>query len=861
MKFFNLLFILFQVFTFSALAQIQGDGGVPKSVQFSLHTTIQSVAMPVPDVNALRAEDQINDAQKLGPWRFGYKHETNLKMSNAGSWTSLANGGQIWQLRVECPNALTVNLLLKDVVIPAGNELFVYNADGSMVLGKFTQNHLYEGQLGTELLTGDRAIIEYYVAPHNMNAARSLTIEGVTHGYRTAKEYQTKAFGGSGSCNMNVNCPDGANWENQKRSVVMLVTNGSGFCTGATINNALNDGKPYVLSANHCYSNNVASWVFRFHWESATCANPATSPTFQSLSGSVLRARRTPTDFLLVEITGGLSGGTIPQNFNPYFSGYDKSGNIPTTTVGIHHPAGDIKKISFDDNPASAVQAMGSTEANSSWAVSWDRNTTTEGGSSGSPLFNQDGNIIGQLWGGGASCSNLSAPDYYGRVSVSWNPAGSNSTNQLQYWLDPNNGNSNSVPGYDPYAVVVANDASILSIDSPIGTQCNLNLTPSVTLKNNGTVALTSVVINYQLNGGTAQSFTWTGNLASNGITAVAIPAITAANGANSLLVGTSLPNNVADENPVNDSKTVSFNAVANAVPVTVTIRTDCYGREVYWRIVNQSNAVVLSGGNPTVVLPGGTNGATNHSEAYGNAQVIVVESCLPEACYTFEMYDDYGDGLNYASGWNCSAPNAGFSVVSNNQTLVTNPTNLNFGAMNSTNFCLGETISSPCDNAAVMNVSTNTTASNGSNGTATTTVTGGVSPYTYSYTGPNGFSGTTQSLSGLAPGSYSVTVTDACGTVVTRPFNIVSSLGLDLVGNAQVFIYPNPSQGNFTLEFTENIGEYSVAVVDITGRAVYNSTDASMQKKIELTGVAAGKYVVQINSPLGTSHRSIVIQ
>src|SRR5690606_5514370 len=118
-----------------------------------------------------------------------------------------------------------------------------------------------------------------------------------------------------------------------------------------------------------------------------------------------------PSDMCLVEITGGLVGGTVPASFNPYFSGWDNTGTIPTSTVCIHHPNGDIKKISFDDNPALISQGMGSSESNATWTVQWDRNTTTEPGSSGSPLFDQNHRIIGQLWGGGASCSALNSPD------------------------------------------------------------------------------------------------------------------------------------------------------------------------------------------------------------------------------------------------------------------------------------------------------------------------------------------------------------------------------------------------------------------------------------------------------------------
>jgi lysyl endopeptidase len=440
----------------------QGDGGLPRGSE--LKASIDARTFAAPNVDLLRIEDAIVDENKTGPWRFGYNNTTNLNMSNSGTWTILQNGGKIWQLRLVCQNALTVNLTLDNVVIPEGNELYVYNENKDFILGKFTSYHLSNGELGTELVPGNTAVIEYYVAPKNKDLIAQLNINTVTHGYRTAAEFQEKAFGGSGGCNMNANCSDANPWDLQRRSAIMLVSGSNGFCSAALINNTLNDGKPYVLTANHCYSN-PASWIFRFNWQispenmnQSNCSqNPGGNPTFTSLSGGILRARRTPSDFCLVEITTGLINGTVPNSYGAYFAGWDNSDSIPTSAVCFHFPSGDIKKAAFDDAPLVSGNGMFSSENNSQWEVEWDRNTTTEGGSSGSPLFDQNGRIIGQLWGGGASCSNLSAPDFYGKVSYSWNPSGSNSTNQLKFWLDPNNDGLTVLDGFNPTANIKVN--------------------------------------------------------------------------------------------------------------------------------------------------------------------------------------------------------------------------------------------------------------------------------------------------------------------------------------------------------------------------------------------------------------------
>jgi len=551
-------------------AQIQGEGGNPRGFKFASDLrNVDAYTLPKPDVEALLAEDALSEKTGSGPWRFGYRHTTNYNLSNSGSWTGLAGGARLWQLKIRCEDALTVNLLFSNTSIPEGNELYVYNEEKDFILGSFNQNHIYEGELGTELVPGSTIIVEYYISAANNANPGNVQVSGVVHGYRTALEFAEKAFGSSGNCNMNVNCPDGAPWAMQKRGAVMLVSGGNGFCSGSLINNTANDGKPYVLTANHCYSN-PTSWVFRFNWEASGCSNPGSSPTFQSLSGAVLRSRRTPSDFCLVEITGGLSGGTVPSSMNPYFNGWNNSNTAPSSTVSIHHPSGDIKKISFDDAASTAVQAMGSSEVASSWQVEWDRNTTTEGGSSGSPLFDQNKRIIGQLWGGGASCSNLSAYDYYGRLYNSWQPAGSNSTNQLKYWLDPGNSGVTFIDGYDPYAVTLAYDAQIAAVTSPAGSTCNTTVTPQVTLKNNGTNTLTSASILYRIDAGANQLYSWSGSLATGATATVSLPSLSTTAGAHVFYARVSSPNGNTDGNAANDSLSSAFTVIATvSMPVS----------------------------------------------------------------------------------------------------------------------------------------------------------------------------------------------------------------------------------------------------------------------------------------------------
>jgi len=666
--------LLIVILSSPVFAQIQGKGGLPTSTKLVLNDkVIQQWVYAQPDISALQAEDAVIDEQGIAPWRFGYNNYTNLNTTNAGSWFDLPNGARLWIVRVKCEGALTVNLTFENTNIPTGNLLYAYNPNKDFILGAFTQEHIYDGQLGTELIPGEEAIIEYYVAPKN-NLGH-VQVATVTHGYRTANEFMQKAFGSSGSCNMNVNCPDGLPWTQQRNSSVMLVSGGSGFCSGALINNTQNDGKPYVLTANHCYSN-PATWVFRFNWQATDCVNPASSPTFQSLSGAVLRSRRTPSDFCLVEITGGLVNGTVPLDYNPYFSGWDNSGAIPTSTVSIHHPSGDIKKISFDDAAPSISQGMGSSEANSTWTVEWDRNTTTEGGSSGSPLFDQNHRIIGQLWGGGASCQNLSAPDYYGRVANSWVPAGSNSTNQLKFWLDPTSSGATFIDGYDPNnTTVVALDAAVSGAQLTAQALCGDNYLPSFSLMNVGTTVLTSAQINYQIDNGAMQQYNWSGSLNQWQAQTISLPTVQLVPGNHTFTATVSNPNQSLDENTSNN-QTIA-NASVSAVPETidllkVILTTDDYANETYVELRNAAGVVVWSEGNENVSGNFGTGAFPAPNDATNPLQNNTVYNYdIPLTafeCYTFVIYDFYGDGMG-AAQW--GGTDGSLTLADNNAVVI----------------------------------------------------------------------------------------------------------------------------------------------------------------------------------------------
>jgi lysyl endopeptidase len=542
----SLILLLIPEISFSQLSK----GGQPYSSINQRTFDAPLELMPSFDINKMLKEDE--NKGKSGPYRFGRNFDVNLSLSNSGKWFDLENGDRIWLLEIKSSGAFSLNFIFKDFFIPKGGKLFIYNQNKTHVAGAFgDHNNNANRVFATDLIKGEHIILEYYEPAKTQNPG-SFTISTVTHAYRDVVNGFSKSFGESGACNINVNCPLGLDWENQKRSVVMLVVGGNGFCTGSLINNTAEDGTPYLLTADHCGSTGIESWVFRFNWEAPNCPNPSTSPPFVSLTGATLRANNPNSDFMLLELNE-----PVPLNYNPFYAGWNRSDNSVSTSVTIHHPNGDIKKISASSQDLVKEDISGIE----CWVVeSWDEGTT-EPGSSGSPLFDEDKRIIGQLYGGYAACDN-NLEDFYGRFAASWD--GPSRQQRLRDWLDNNNSNVPFLNGFDPALSLVNNDAGIAAILFPEESSeiCINQITPRVVVRNYGKDTLKNVTIKYQINNAEIVSQNWSGSLATGFNQTISLEGLTLDTGNYSINVFTALPNNVQDQNTQNDSKSVMFNVI-----------------------------------------------------------------------------------------------------------------------------------------------------------------------------------------------------------------------------------------------------------------------------------------------------------
>lgn len=383
--------------------------------------------------------------------RFGKIIPVSLGIDNSGVFQSF-NGIQVWRIGLWAPDARGLGLIFDRFDLADGEKVFIYSPGKIQVLGAFTAANMNKNKnLAVRPLTNDSIIIEFQF---NINRKDALHIGSVVYDYLGI--YNTIAakdewYNASGPCNVDINCTEGMDWQSEKNAVCreFIYKPDYGYselCTGVLLSNTSETDVPYLLTSNHCIENSshAENTLFVFQYESPYCEGPD-GFVIKSISGSDLKATSTNLDFTLVELSK-----IPPITYNPIYAGWSNQDNPPDNSVTIHHPNGDVKKISVDNDPA-MVASYSTFDDNAFWNILQWEIGTTEAGSSGAPLFDQDHRVIGILSGGDASCGG-SVNDYFLRFSNAWADY-SLPEEQLKFWLDPENSGATFVNRRDPYAV------------------------------------------------------------------------------------------------------------------------------------------------------------------------------------------------------------------------------------------------------------------------------------------------------------------------------------------------------------------------------------------------------------------------
>jgi len=438
---FTLLVVIFAFVNLSA--QIH-EFKFPYSFMQQLDVEIPAIVMPTFDSEKLLKED--HDELFLKPYRFAYIFDVDINSENDGIWVS-DKKFNIWFVSIKSENAFSLSLTFQDFNLPKNSKLFVYNKDKSQIIGALTsENNNKYNILTIQHVAGDEIIIEY-IEPKDVEFKSKISISEVSHDYRDI--LNTLSTKNSGSCEINVNCEEGTFWQDVKKAVVKFTYNhnkATFLCTGTLISNIALTADPYLLTAEHCINNQeeANSAIFYFNYEATYC-DGTLGQTNMTMSGGILKATGTTLDFTLLQLNY-----LPPQSYYPYFAGWNSNDSVPENTTCIHHPAGDVKKISIDNNSPVTGNFDNYYNLNTHWQIlRWEKGAT-EGGSSGAPLFNSNKQIIGSLTGGEAKCGNP-VNDYFQKFSNSWNTY-SDVNRQLKNWLDPYLTGQTQMTGYDPYS-------------------------------------------------------------------------------------------------------------------------------------------------------------------------------------------------------------------------------------------------------------------------------------------------------------------------------------------------------------------------------------------------------------------------
>ena len=402
------------------------------------------IILSAPDYQRAILEDKADDSN-----RFALPVNCNISPKSTGKWQILANGDKLWKVSIESENCKAWILWFDDYKLPKGSKLFIYTQDGKHIKGAYADyNNKTNMKLTVGPVSGSKIIVEYY-EPKSVLQTGDFIISKAFYVYKANENTPGVMLGDpaymtSLPCMININCPEGINYQNQKKGVVKILLagdNGYYYCSGSLVNNTKKDSTPYILSAFHCEHEytvaNYDNYIFFFEWETPNCTLPLVEPESKTIDGCTKIAGREESDFILYKLKD-----KIPKTFGVYYNGWNKSDTKQAaSSVMIHHPYGDVKKISLDNAPPivwnNSINWNNGviTPAKHHLRVGLDKGAS-QGGSSGAPLFDEKGRIIGQLNGGTSDC--MLSTLFYGRFSKSWNDI-NDPTARLMDWLDPLN--------------------------------------------------------------------------------------------------------------------------------------------------------------------------------------------------------------------------------------------------------------------------------------------------------------------------------------------------------------------------------------------------------------------------------------
>lgn len=335
-------------------------------------------------------------------------------LKRAESWKY--QQGIVYELALQTPDASGLIVHFSEFHLPAGAKVFVYN--DNTVLGAYTSNNNKSfGSLTLQEIEGSEATIQLFIPDGKENQVK-LRIGNIGYGFTESMadgDGGSNLFGASLSCNYDINSKMGLFHQKEKYSVVLMIHLEYAFYvrySAVLVNNYKQDGTPYFLTAKHCFEKVFSNREFHpeyaetavahFNYESSV---PEENGDWtQAISGAEILCYDPSEEAGYYDLVLIRFNETPPEEFKPYYAGVKSAeaevkdlqynshftqGNISYSV--IHHPVGDVKKITWYER----MHNMNEMDITLK-----DNFGVTEGGSSGSPLFDQDHYVVGVLSAG-----------------------------------------------------------------------------------------------------------------------------------------------------------------------------------------------------------------------------------------------------------------------------------------------------------------------------------------------------------------------------------------------------------------------------------------------------------------------------
>ncbi len=809
-SYFLLTLVTGLLLTFSTVSTAQiSQGGTPPSFEYSVSDNFSKLVLEAPDMDKIRNEDIMDEAAGgPGPRRMGVSVYVNRGIDDAGTWTDLPDGSKIWRLELEADGALALGVYYDMFHLPEGGKLFLYNDTRSQIIGAFTStNNPPENLFSTQFVQGDKVILEYY-QPEEVKEKAKIHISEVAYAYRDIDFQISRDTKDAWWCMIDVACEEGDGWENQIKGIARISIKIGGsyyWCSGSLINNTNNDRTPYFLTASHCGENASAGdlnqWIFYFNYQASVCNGTASG--YNSMTGCQLKARDPSqadngSDFYLVEFNN-----SIPAVYDVFYNGWNRtnSNEDAGNGVGIHHPAGDIKKISTYDTPLTSSTFWNGLPSHwkLTWAYTVNGRSIMQGGSSGSPVFDSNGLIMGDLTGGytSNSCTNPS-PAYYGKIWYSWDQNGSTPSTRLKDWLDPGNTGREKLPGISWQIIPPTAD-----------------FTADTT-----TITQTDTVFYTDLSGPGILSWDWTFNGGD--------------------------PDTSDEQNPYSVYADTGYFDVS--LTVTNADGTDTETKTAYIHVLPMTPPTADFDADQTVIAPGGKVHFTDESTGDPTGWNWEFEGGSPGSSTLQNPIIRYSSVGTYKVTLIASNPGGSDTLVRENYITVTNDLpEADFEADN-TNIMEGDSIN-------FTDLSSNNPtewhwyfegaipdSSNEQNPQNIKYPQGG--SYTVSLTVKNGVGESTETKEDYIHVDW---------------VNIKESKD-----NDNISVYPNPGNGLLLIQFKDNIkGETSVTVFDNQGKQISIPVKKEVKNRsmsLDLRNLDAGNYILVIHSENNTYRKKITI-